>query len=62
MKPHDKIAHTKTVDKLLTRRRNREAEANSLKVPWSHQIYTVVASRAGQISPLLFSGHKRQFG
>lgn len=61
MKPHDKIAHMKTVDNLLTRRRNREAEANSLKVPWSHQIYTVVTSRARQISPLLFSGHKKQF-
>lgn len=62
MKPHDKIAHMKTVDNLLTRKRGREAEANSLKVPWGHQIHTVVASRAEQISPLLFCGHKRQFG
>lgn len=62
MKPHDKIAHMKTVDNLLTRRRNRETEANSLKVPWGHKIHTVVTSRAGQISPLLFSGHKKQFG
>lgn len=30
MKPHDKIAHMKTVDNLLTRKRGREAEANSL--------------------------------
>lgn len=28
MKPHDKIAHMKTVDHLLTRKRGREAEAN----------------------------------